>query len=85
MKIPKPKPTSPHPRLLGSLRRVLLDHYKSGMVLATLDFGQVAWDDALVTEDCYVNVPQYVLPEPVGEDLWWQKLPPSGMWLQFSL
>ena len=71
---------------MGSARRVLLHHYRSGMVLDTLNFGEVQWDDVLVAgDDCYIDIPWDVLPEPVGEDLWWQKLPPSGRWLQFSL
>jgi hypothetical protein len=71
---------------MGSAIRVLLEHYCTGMVLDTLDFSEVQWDDVLVAEDdCYVDIPRDLLPEPAGEDLWWQKLPPSGKRLQFSL
>jgi hypothetical protein len=76
--IPQPDSTSPQSRLMGSAIRVLLEHYCTGMVLDTLDFSEVQWDDVLVAEDdCYVDIPRDLLPEPAGEDLWWQKLPPS--------
>lgn len=55
---------------MGSARRVLLHHYRSGMVLDTLNFGEVQWDDVLVAgDDCYIDIPWDVLPEPLGEDL----------------
>lgn len=83
-RIPHPSPTSPHPRLLGSLRRVLLDYYSSGMD-EDFDLSSVRDSDDLVTEEEYTDISDSLDPLPdLTGDLWWQELPPSGGHLQLN-
>jgi hypothetical protein len=51
------------------------------MTLDTLDFALVRSDDPLVTGAHYLDIPPDVLPEQIGDNLWWQVLPPSGEFL----
>ena len=79
-RIPHPSPTSPHSRLLGSLRRVLINHYCDGMIEEELDFSEIRHSDKLVTGDMYTDISDsldHLFPD-LGGDLWWQKLPSSG-------
>ncbi|KAF8119137.1 hypothetical protein EV363DRAFT_1203395 [Boletus edulis] len=73
----QPSEGHPHPRLLGSLRRMLSQHYRSGTTLDTLRFDEVRADDPLVTDPGYLDV-HTALPKLEGDDFWWNALPPYG-------
>ncbi|KAG9309166.1 hypothetical protein JVU11DRAFT_10877 [Chiua virens] len=72
----EPTASSPHPKLLGSLKEMLYVHYTSGIEADTLRFEEVRADDPLVSGPEYVEVPEEQLPVLQG-DLWWMALPPS--------
>ena len=76
--LPSPSEGSPHPRLLGSLRRMLSLHYKGGMTWDTLCFHEVHADDPLVIGPNYVDIHVEALPDLEGDDFWWKVLPPHG-------
>lgn len=76
-KNPRPSASSPHPRILGSLRRMLGRHYKTGMSMDTLVFSDVRDDDPMITDPYYVDIPVDQLPDLNGSDFWWNVLPPS--------
>lgn len=76
--ISKPSPTGPHPRLLGSLNRLLYRHSTSGFGIDTLCFEEVLADDPEVSGPEYVDVPPGMLPELQGGDFWWKTPPSSG-------
>jgi len=75
----------PYYRLMGIFRCMLVHHYSSGMDLDILNIGQAQWDNMLVARDHYVNVSQHVLPQPVQDNLWWQKPPPPDKSLKSHL
>jgi hypothetical protein len=62
---------------------MLLLHFSGGMILDTLDFALVRSDDPLVTKEHYLDIPPDALPEQIGDNPWWQVLPPSGNFLHF--
>ncbi|KAG6370435.1 hypothetical protein JVT61DRAFT_12050 [Boletus reticuloceps] len=66
-----------HPRLLGSLKAMLVKHYRSGMMLDTLTFDKVHTNDPVIMVLEYVDVLESAIPPPNGDDVWWLLLPPS--------
>ena len=76
--LPVASTTSPQPRLLGSLRAMLLKHFSGGVGMETLRFHNVREDDPSVTGPNYVDVPADSLPELEGANMWWKVPPPSG-------
>lgn len=75
----QPTKSSPHPRLLGSLGRVLEHYYLSGMTKESLLLHEVRSDDPLVSGEEYVDVPSNGFPKLEGTtDFWWNTPPSSG-------
>ncbi|KAG9309154.1 hypothetical protein JVU11DRAFT_10864 [Chiua virens] len=72
----EPTASSPHPKLLGSLKEMLYVHYTSGIEADTLRFEGIRADDPSVSGPEYVDVPEEQLPALQG-DLWWTMLPLS--------
>ena len=54
--IAKASMTSPHPKLLGSLKVMLARHYRSGMTVDTHSFNEVPASDQSVTGPEYVDI-----------------------------
>lgn len=72
--------SSPHPRLLGSLKWMLVSHYRHGMTVDTLHFKDVHAEDPSIEGSGYIDIPGDGLPELKGANFGWQLLPPSGEW-----
>ncbi|KAG9309162.1 hypothetical protein JVU11DRAFT_10872 [Chiua virens] len=74
-RLPSPSPSSPHPRLLGSLDEVLFRHSQL-FGLEALDFEEVSENDPSITGPEYVDVPAQLIPAPNLSDSWWLSPPP---------
>ncbi|KAG8220395.1 hypothetical protein J3R82DRAFT_3377 [Butyriboletus roseoflavus] len=69
----------PHPKLLGSLQRVLACSYADGLAIKVFRFDEVRTDDPSISGSKYVDVPEHALPHLDGAPFsWWNGLPPSG-------
>ncbi|KAG8220309.1 hypothetical protein J3R82DRAFT_3506 [Butyriboletus roseoflavus] len=68
----------PHPKLLGSLQRVLARSYADGLAIEAFRFDEVRADDPSILGSEYVDVPEHALPHLDGAPFsWWNGLPPS--------
>ncbi|KAF8546960.1 hypothetical protein OG21DRAFT_1527486 [Imleria badia] len=75
--ISAPSEASPHLRILGSLTKMLWQHYGGSFNIETLQFDEVHKDDELATSTEFVNMGQDMLLELQGADFWWKVLPTS--------
>ena len=58
--------SSPYPRLLESLKAMLLHHYRSGMTMNMLPFDEVHSDNPAITSPDYIDILADILPELKG-------------------
>ncbi|KAN0090968.1 hypothetical protein V8E55_004534 [Tylopilus felleus] len=76
--LPKPTPSSPHPKLIGSLVAMLYRHYSGGIGLDTLCFEEVRENNPSTMGPEYVDVSVDALPPLEEVDTWWKVLPSNG-------
>ena len=72
--------SSSHPRLLGSLKRMLASHYRHGMTVDILHIQDMHADNPSIKGSQYIDILADGLPELKGANFWWQLLPLSDEW-----